>query len=331
MHQIQRAMAMASCLACNSHFVCIPVLRLRFFIFPRILLGSGRKSVYSLLSKAWLTVSKIFPRNLHPFPPPDPSADPLALGPSLNEWVVVLSAVGQHGAFEVPAKYCKTCTIWRPPRCHHCRVCDNCVDTQDHHCVWLNNCVGRRNYRYFFSFVGFASILAIFLFSASIGHVVAYAHQNGISIGHSIRINRGPFAMFIYGIIAFPYPIALLGYHLFLIARGQTTREYLNAAKFLKKDRHRPFNQKNWLKNWVVVLCRPRSPSFVGFKKKYDAGDQRLGARRGPRKKTIDEKQQNKGFEMQSMRQSRFGFVGPLWRSPMNRTPRAELDTVGRR
>ena len=38
-------------------------------------------------------------------------------------------------------------------RCHHCRICDTCVEGQDHHCVWLNQCVGRRNYRFFFSFV----------------------------------------------------------------------------------------------------------------------------------------------------------------------------------
>ncbi|KAI7159521.1 hypothetical protein KC324_g13597, partial [Hortaea werneckii] len=44
-------------------------------------------------------------------------------------------------AMEVPTKYCKSCTIWRPPRAHHCRICDACLETQDHHCVWLNNCV----------------------------------------------------------------------------------------------------------------------------------------------------------------------------------------------
>ena len=53
---------------------------------------------------------------------------------------------------DVPTKYCKTCNIWRPLRCHHCRTCDNCVETQDHHCVWLNNCVGRAKLSLFLCF-----------------------------------------------------------------------------------------------------------------------------------------------------------------------------------
>ena len=256
----------------------------------------------------------------------------------MNDWVVVLSPTGQHGAFEVPTKYCQSCSIWRPPRCHHCRICDNCVDTQDHHCVWLNNCVGRRNYRYFFTFVGFGAILSIFLLAASIGHIKAYQWEAQVSLNESISVNRIPFAMFLYGLIAFFYPTALWGYHVFLIARGQTTREYLNSNKFQKKDRHRPFNQKNWFKNWIVVLMRPRSPSFLGFKKYYEEGDQRFGQRRGflRRERSLNEKQTDGGCPGTEMRQFQpmnvvtNGFRGPGSRGPIDRTPRKELDTVRR-
>ncbi|RDL35940.1 Palmitoyltransferase [Venustampulla echinocandica] len=225
----------------------------------------------------------ILPRNLQPMPPLDENEDPLTLGPPLNDWVLIKSAQSSAAAMEVPAKYCKTCNIWRPPRGHHCRVCDNCVETQDHHCVWLNNCVGRRNYRYFFTFVSSSTLLGLYIIGASLTQIITYKNQNHISFNESISHFRVPFAMVIYGILATPYPAALMGYHLFLMGRGETTREYLNSHKFLKKDRHRPFTQANVFRNWIAVLCRPRPPTYLNFKRKYEDGDQRFGERKDKR------------------------------------------------
>jgi palmitoyltransferase ZDHHC9/14/18 len=178
---------------------------------------------------------------------------------------------------EVPSKFCKTCDIWRPPRTHHCRTCDNCVETQDHHCVWLNNCVGRRNYRYFFTFVSSASLLGLFLFGASLAHVLLYAKWENVSFGKSANANRVPMAMVVFGILAAAYPIALLGYHLWLMGRGETTRETMQAQKFAPQDRHRPYTQGSALKNWIAVLVRPRPPTYLRFKSAREEGDRRFG------------------------------------------------------
>ncbi|KAL4935703.1 hypothetical protein BDV06DRAFT_206481 [Aspergillus oleicola] len=218
----------------------------------------------------------IIPRNLHQMPPIDPADDPLAVGPPTNDWVMVKLATSDVAAMDVPVKYCKTCSIWRPPRCYHCRVCDNCVETLDHHCVWLNNCVGRRNYRYFFAFVSTSTLLALFLLGASLAHILVYRAREGISFGDTIDKWRVPFAMVIYGAIAAPYPASLWAYHLFLVGRGETTREYLNSHKFAKADRHRPFTQGNMVKNWMAVFGRARPPTYMQFKEYYQEGDQRL-------------------------------------------------------
>src|SRR5271154_2437017 len=207
-------------------------------------------------------------------------------------------ATSETNAMDVPVKYCKSCDIWRPPRCYHCRVCDNCVETLDHHCVWLNNCVGRRNYRYFFSFVLSGTILGNLLAFACLGQCLAYMNQHHVSFRHSINDNRVAFAMFIYGLLAMPYPAALCGYHLFLMARGETTREYLNSHKFAKVDRHKPFTQGNFLKNWIAVLGRPRPPTYLHFKKMYEEGDQRFGTRRGQRQSRLVTDAQGGGMEM---------------------------------
>ncbi|KAL8633056.1 hypothetical protein Q9189_001134 [Teloschistes chrysophthalmus] len=240
-------------------------------------------------------LSPILPRNLHPQVTLDDSNDPLALGPPTTDWIRVKSSLPGTAAMDVPTKYCKTCNIWRPLRCHHCRICDNCIEAQDHHCVWINNCVGRRNYRYFLTFVATGTLLGIYLSFASLGHCLRYRSEQGISFARAIDKQRLPFAMFLYGLLATPYPACLWVYHLYLTGRGETTREYLNSHKFLKKDRHRPFSQGNFLRNWLVVFLRPRSPTYYHFKKEYEEGDRRFGERRGKRSAPLVSEQQGGG------------------------------------
>jgi palmitoyltransferase ZDHHC9/14/18 len=197
---------------------------------------------------------------------------------------------------DIPTKYCRTCEIWRPPRAHHCRVCDNCVETQDHHCVWLNNCVGRRNYRFFFTFMVSGALLGLFLTAASVIHIIFYMHQNDVDFETAIDNNRVPFAMVFYGVLAGGYPLSLLGYHLWLMGRGETTREYLTSSKIPLADRHRPYDQGSWIKNVLVVLNRPRPPTYLRFKSALDVGDRRFGEKRSGR---VSEKN---GVEMTSMK-----------------------------
>lgn len=181
---------------------------------------------------------------------------------------------------EVPFKHCRTCNIWRPPRAHHCRLCDNCIEGHDHHCVWVNNCVGKRNYRYFFTFVTSASILAIYAIGSALAQLLLYRSREGISFGAAMNHFRGSFAMLILSILGFCYPAALMGYHVFLMARGETTREYMNSHKFAKSERFRAYSQGSIWRNIIAVLCRPRTPTYYRFKSRYQPGDQRLGVRR---------------------------------------------------
>ena len=208
---------------------------------------------------------------------------------------------------EVPVKHCRTCNIWRPPRAHHCRLCDNCIETHDHHCVWINNCVGKRNYRYFFTFVTSATILAAYLIGTSLTQILVYKNREGISFGKAIDHFRVPFALVILGCISFLYPAALMGYHIFLMARGETTREYMNSHKFVKKERFRAFTQASIIKNFIVVLCRPRPPTYYQFKTKYHEGDQRLGIHRDKRPRSPSQ-----GMELSDVPPATQGFQGPV-------------------
>ncbi|KAK5991187.1 Palmitoyltransferase ERF2 [Cladobotryum mycophilum] len=242
-----------------------------------------------------------------PIPPLAGDGDLLRVDPPTNDWTLIKSAEPTAAAMEVPVKHCRTCNIWRPPRAHHCRLCDNCVETHDHHCVWLNNCVGKRNYRYFFTFVSSATLLSAYLIGTSLAQLIVYMKREDISFGKSMDHFRGTFALVIIGFLAFCYPAALMGYHIFLMSRGETTREFMNSHKFAKKERYRAFSQGSVWRNLLAVLCRPRSPTYYRFKTKYKYGDQRLGLHRDVRPR-LD----SRGLEMGTVPTGTGGFQGPV-------------------
>ncbi|WVF69853.1 hypothetical protein IAT40_004634 [Kwoniella sp. CBS 6097] len=59
-------------------------------------------------------------------------------------------------------RWCKKCEGWKPDRCHHCRYCEQCVLKMDHHCPWVGSCVGYHNYKPFFLFINYATLLAVY-------------------------------------------------------------------------------------------------------------------------------------------------------------------------
>jgi palmitoyltransferase ZDHHC9/14/18 len=173
--------------------------------------------------------------------------------------------------------------------------------------VWLNNCVGKRNYRYFFTFVTSATFLSAYLIASSLTQILIYMQRQGISFGESIDHFRVPFALVIIGILSMVYPGGLMGYHLFLMARGETTREYINSHKFAKKERYRAYSQGNGFKNLVSVLCRPRPPTYYRFKGKYRPGDQRLGVHHSQRPRN-----NSQSLELDAVTPGSRGFQGPI-------------------
>lgn len=79
------------------------------------------------------------------------------------------------------------------------------------------------------------------------------------------------------------------------------------------EERHRPFNLGNVFENWTAVFGRPKGPTYLHFKKAFEEGDQRFGARKGDRQAPLKEEAQGGGMEMKKI-QGEKSFEGPRGR-----------------
>lgn len=127
------------------------------------------------------------------------------------------------GGRSVRFKWCRTCHIYRPPRCSHCSICDHCVLKFDHHCPWTGTCIGLWNQRYFILFLHSTMFLCIW----SIG--VSLAEFSSLwSPGDDFPdfgVVWASLVVIIYSLIFMCCLFPLVSYHTFLSCTDSTTHE----------------------------------------------------------------------------------------------------------
>ncbi|CAL8287568.1 unnamed protein product [Merluccius merluccius] len=166
----------------------------------------------------------------------------------------------------VKLKYCFTCKMFRPPRTSHCSLCDNCVERFDHHCPWVGNCVGRRNYRFFYSFIISLSFLTSFIFGCVITHLTLRDRKLNELCGCRALTVLCTVVELVICFFSIWSVLGLSGFHTYLVASNLTTNEDIKGSWSSKRggeDTGNPYSHNSIFTNCCVTLCGPMPPSLI--------------------------------------------------------------------
>ncbi|ALC40509.1 CG4676, partial [Drosophila busckii] len=96
-------------------------------------------------------------------------------------------------------RHCEHCDCLTPPRSWHCKICDVCILKRDHHCLFTGCCIGHKNHRYFFIFLSYLFVGAIYALLYNCYYIFVI----------NADLYFKPMTILI---ILFPFPLLLMGY-----------------------------------------------------------------------------------------------------------------------
>ncbi|KAG8448111.1 hypothetical protein GDO86_015271 [Hymenochirus boettgeri] len=138
----------------------------------------------------------------------------------LSEFAKRLPVYSRTGSGAI--RFCDTCQVVKPDRCHHCSVCGMCVLKMDHHCPWVNNCIGYSNYKFFLLFLAYAMLYCMYIGCTVFKYFLLYWT---VSISKTFYLTLA-FRLFV-ALMFFISLMFLFGYHCWLVSLNRThTRHF---------------------------------------------------------------------------------------------------------
>uniref|UniRef100_A0A7S4PR21 Palmitoyltransferase n=1 Tax=Guillardia theta TaxID=55529 RepID=A0A7S4PR21_GUITH len=125
------------------------------------------------------------------------------------------------------SRFCQICQRDKPERAHHCRICNKCVMRMDHHCPWVANCVGRDNHKFFFLFVVYTPLTAIYHTITTSVWASQWLHSHLDAWLVVAQVWCNVLVCCSFGIILFAFAF----YHAYLISSDLTTIESMSPSR----------------------------------------------------------------------------------------------------
>ncbi|SCW03811.1 LAFE_0G18734g1_1 [Lachancea fermentati] len=141
-------------------------------------------------------------------------------------------------------RFCRTCRVWKPDRCHHCSACNKCFLKMDHHCPWFPVCIGFNNQKYFMQFLIYTTFYAIMIFYLSGSQILNWIKEKQYE---RETINLPLLVVWLLSVVISISLIAFTSYTGYMLTRNQTTIEMYEHT--YKRDQLEVYNDSRRIEN----------------------------------------------------------------------------------
>ncbi|SGZ48481.1 CIC11C00000000793 [Sungouiella intermedia] len=170
-------------------------------------------------------------------------------------------------------RWCSTCQVWKPDRCHHCSTCNKCFLRMDHHCPWFACCIGFYNQKFFVQVLVYITVFCLVATIVSFSILYQFFVDEQWESNHYLSLNL----VFLFVVsLAFSFAMVLFtGFSIYMLFRNTTTIEFQdNRWGYLehktgqyefdsngKKQKLGHLYDLGWRSNWISIM----GPSWIGW------------------------------------------------------------------